>query len=249
MATALAGGLRNQATLRAFDVSAEAARSFAAATNGQAADSIATAVEAADAVVLAVKPQVIDQVLPSLNAAGGEALIISIAAGIPLATLEAGLPGRRVIRVMPNTPSLVGCGAAAFARGATATPDDATLCQTLLESVGIAHEVPESALDAVTGLSGSGPAYGFVLIEALADAGVREGLPRELAQTLAAQTLLGAAAMVLQTDQHPGQLKDAVTSPGGTTIAGLAALESHGVRAAMQAAVHAATSRSRELGS
>ena len=246
MATALAGGLGESQPLVGYDVSREALDAFTTATGAAAAGSIADAA-AADVVVLSVKPQVMPAVLGDVAAAGGEGLIVSIAAGVTLETLEAALPSRRVVRVMPNTPSLVGCGAAAFARGSHATDDDATRCRDLLEAVGIAVEVPESSLDAVTGLSGSGPAYGFVIIEALADAGVRAGLPRPLAQTLAAQTLRGAATMVLETGEHPGVLKDAVASPAGTTIAGLAALEEHGLRGALHAAVEAATRRSQEL--
>ena len=248
MATALAGGLSDDAALIAYDVSPSQLAAFRDQTGGEAATSIGEAAAHADAVVIAVKPQVIGAVLPELDAAPGEALVVSIAAGVTLATLEGALPKRRVVRVMPNTPSLVGCGAAAYARGHRATDADAELCRRLLESVGCVCEVAEPLLDAVTGLSGSGPAYGFVLIEALADAGVREGLPRELATMLAAQTMKGAAEMVLQTGTHPAALKDAVASPGGTTIAGLAALESHGGRAAVQAAVAAASQRSRELG-
>ena len=162
--------------------------------------------------------------------------------------LQAQAPGARVIRVMPNTPALVGQGASAYALGAGATESDAATAQQLLSSVGIAIQVPEALLDAVTGLSGSGPAYAFVMIEALADGGVAAGLPRALAQKLAAQTLLGAAQMVLSTGQHPGALKDAVCSPGGTTIEGIHELERAGVRAALMSAVRASADKSRRLG-
>ena len=148
---------------------------------------------------------------------------------------------------MPNTPCLVGAGASAFARGLKATAADAALVQKLLSNVGLAVEVPEKLLDAVTGLSGSGPAYIYQVIEALSDGGVRMGLPRETATKLAAQTVAGAAQMVLLTGQHPGALKDAVTSPGGTTIAGLHALERGGLRGTLMDAVQAATERAREL--
>uniref|UniRef100_A0A7S4IV28 Pyrroline-5-carboxylate reductase n=1 Tax=Prymnesium polylepis TaxID=72548 RepID=A0A7S4IV28_9EUKA len=162
--------------------------------------------------------------------------------------MEAHLPkGARVIRVMPNLPCLVGECAAGFCRGAGATAADADTVKHLLSTVGRAEEVPEKLMDAVTGLSGSGPAYGFLLVEALADGGVRAGLPRPIAQALAAQTVKGAAAMVLETGKHPGDLKDQVCSPGGTTIAGVEALEKNGFRAAAMAAVAAASGRSLEL--
>jgi pyrroline-5-carboxylate reductase len=149
---------------------------------------------------------------------------------------------------MPNTPCLVGASASAFTPGPTATPDDIALVQRLLDAVGKAFQVPEGQLDAVTGLSGSGPAFVYVMIEALSDGGVRVGLPRDVATALAAQTVFGAAKMVLDTGLHPGLLKDRVASPGGTTIAGLHALERGGLRAALMDAVEAATLRSAELG-
>ncbi|MEN9974152.1 MAG: pyrroline-5-carboxylate reductase [Verrucomicrobiota bacterium] len=177
------------------------------------------------------------------------ALIISIAAGITLAVLEAAAsPALRVIRAMPNTPALVGRGAAGFCLGIRATPEDAATARLLLDSVGVAIEVPERLMDAVTGLSGSGPAYVYLMIEALADGGVLAGLPRADAIRLAAQTVAGAAAMVIETGEHPAVLKDMVTSPGGTTIAGLAVLEAHGVRSALIEAVGTAARRATELG-
>jgi pyrroline-5-carboxylate reductase len=154
-----------------------------------------------------------------------DALIISIAAGVTIESLEKRLPGRRVIRVMPNTPCLVGQAASAFAMGKLANNLDREIAHTIFGSVGIAMEVKEANLDAATGLSGSGPAYVFQFIEALSDGGVRAGLPRAVATQLAAQTVKGAAEMILQTGKHPGELKDAVCSPGGTTIAGVEALE------------------------
>jgi pyrroline-5-carboxylate reductase len=203
-----------------------------------------------DVLVLAVKPQAIAAVLaelaPCLEA---RHLVVSVAAGVALATLRAGLgPGPRLIRVMPNTPALVGAGAAAYALDASATADDERLVRGGLESVGRAVRVPEALLDAVTGLSGSGPAFVYQVIEALADGGVRVGLPRAVATELAAQTVLGAARMVLETGEHPAVLKDRVASPGGTTIAGLHALERGGLRAALIDAVEAAARRSAELG-
>ena len=176
-------------------------------------------------------------------------IVVSIAAGIPIAKLEGALPiGTRVVRVMPNTPCLIGRGASGLATGSAASTDDARLISELLATVGLVETVPEPLLDAVTGLSGSGPAYVFQMIEALSDGGVKMGLPRAIATRLAAQTLVGAAEMLLTTGQHPGALKDSVTSPGGTTIAGLHAMELGGVRAALMDAVEAATLRSRELG-
>jgi pyrroline-5-carboxylate reductase len=153
----------------------------------------------------------------------------------------------RMVRVMPNTPCLVGASASAYAAGEAATEDDLKLVDRLLNAVGRAYRLPEHLLDAVTGLSGSGPAYVYVMIEALSDGGVRVGLPRDVATALAAQTVLGAARMVLETQQHPSVLKDKVTSPGGTTIAGLHALERGGFRAALIDAVEAATQRAKEL--
>jgi pyrroline-5-carboxylate reductase len=180
--------------------------------------------------------------------ASQDKLFVSIAAGVTIARLSAGLGTDRVIRVMPNTPCLVGKGAAAFARGPSATPADGERVAKLLNAVGLAFELDEKLLDAVTGLSGSGPAFVYVVIEALSDGGVRMGLPRHVATQLAAQTVLGAAQMVLG-GEHPAVLKDRVASPGGTTIAGLQALEDRGLRAALIAAVEAATERSKELGS
>jgi pyrroline-5-carboxylate reductase len=180
---------------------------------------------------------------------GKPRLVISIAAGITLAALEdaAGVQDR-VIRAMPNTPALVGKGAAGFCLGTRATREDAAVAKHLLGSTGLAVEVPERLMNAVTGLSGSGPAYIYLVIEALADGGVRMGIPRADAIQLAAQTVLGAAAMVMETGQHPAVLKDMVTSPGGTTIAGLAELERNGLRSALIEAVTAATRRADELG-
>lgn len=201
-----------------------------------------------DVVLLAVKPQDIQPLCLTLSQVTGSRLFLSIAAGIPLADLQSWLgPSQRVIRAMPNTPALVAAGAAAFARGSSASDSDAALARTILGSVGTVDEVSEKLLDAVTGLSGSGPAYIYTVIEALSDAGVLKGLPRASATRLAAQTVLGAAKMVLDTGRHPAALRDEVTSPGGTTIAGLAQLEAHGLRHALIQAVSAATERSQTL--
>ena len=204
----------------------------------------------ADIIVLAVKPQVIDHLLDEIaSAIDAKKLVISIAAGVPIAALARKLgAGVRIVRTMPNTPALVGEGATALARGPHATEADLAQAYALFEAVGTAVVVEEHLLDPVTGLSGSGPAFVYIAIEALADGGVKMGLPRHVALSLAAQTVLGAGALVLETGEHPGRLKDQVTSPGGTSIAGVHALEQHGFRAALIAAVEAATKRSRELG-
>lgn len=207
-----------------------------------------------DVVVIAVKPGLVKSVLAALggpdNAALAKPLWISIAAGVSIAAIESALPrGARVVRAMPNTPALVRAGATAYTANASCGPADRALAKALFEGVGLAWECPsESLLDAVTGLSGSGPAYVFVLLEALCDAGVRMGLPRDAASALATQTVLGSAKLAQQTGKHPAALKDQVTSPGGTTIAGLERLEAGGFRAAVHEAVAAATKRSKELG-
>lgn len=203
-----------------------------------------------EVVLLAVKPGDMKSLCESLAKLEGSRLFISIAAGISIEDLEAWLGGnQRVIRSMPNTPALVATGAAAFSRGSKATADDSALAVKILGSVGTADEVSEKLLDAVTGLSGSGPAYVYTVIEALSDGGVLMGLPRAAALRLAAQTVAGAARMVLETGKHPAALRDEVTSPGGTTIAGLEQLEANGLRNALIQAVRKATERSKELGS
>lgn len=202
-------------------------------------------------IILAVKPQNMAEVLEGIaGAVSGEKIIISIAAGITTKFIETRLgKNARVIRVMPNTPALVGEGVAALAAGAKATAQNINVAGQIFDSVGITVVVKEALMDAVTGLSGSGPAYAFVIIEALADAGVRMGLGRDIALTLSAQTMLGAARLCIESGKHPAELKDMVTSPGGTTIAGLKALEDGKIRATLMAAVEAATLRSKELGS
>jgi pyrroline-5-carboxylate reductase len=212
-------------------------------------DNLAAAREA-EIVVLSVKPQAMDklvvQVAPALD---HRKLVISVAAGVPIAALERRLgAGARIIRTMPNTPSLVGAGACALARGEHASEEDLAVASRIFQSVGITTVVEENLLDAVTGLSGSGPAYIFLVIEALSDAGVKVGLPRYTALKLAAQTVLGSAQLLIETNVHPGQLKDQVTSPGGTAIAGLHTLEAGGLRTTLINAVEAATRRARELG-
>lgn len=203
-----------------------------------------------DAILLAVKPQVLFKIIGDLaNQISPEHLIISVVAGISLSKLETGLGTKRIVRVMPNTPCQVQAGASGLAALAGATAEDRNWVEHLMASVGTVHHVDDDMLHAVTGVSGSGPAYAFMVIEALADGGVAAGLPRKVAIQLAAQTLLGAATMVLKTGDHPGELKDRVASPAGTTIAAIEKLEKHGIRAAFIEAVLAAAERSRELGS
>jgi pyrroline-5-carboxylate reductase len=246
----LAAGVTGKHSLRASDPSAER-RAHLMASYGieTTADNPALAAWA-DLLVVAVKPQVMKEALASVGSAiKGGALVVSIAAGVSTSRIEAALPkGTRVVRAMPNAAAMALAAATAIAPGAHAESGDLELVLRLFESVGRAVCVSESTLDAVTGLSGSGPAYVMLVIEALADGGVRAGLPRDVALLLAAQTVYGGAKLQLDTGEHPAALKDRVTSPGGTTIAGLAKLEAAGVRGAFIDAVEAAAERSRELG-
>lgn len=255
MAQALASGFVNAGCVDAgaligSDVSEAMRRAFTEHTRATATASNVEVVQNADVVFLAVKPQAMAAVLDELKTHfSHKHLVVSIAAGVTVGRILAVIgPDRRVVRVMPNTPCLVGAAACGYAVGGQAAEEDAKLVQALLESVGLAFRLDEKLLDAVTGLSGSGPAYVYQVIEALSDGGVKVGLPRGVATALAAQTVLGAAKMVLETGKHPGELKDMVTSPAGTTIAGLAELEQRGVRGAFLAAVETATRRSQELG-
>lgn len=255
MATALAkgvisAGLVKAGSILASDPLAAARSTFAKQTGARVTSSSVDVVRRARVLILAVKPAYVGELLAEIRpfVTPGH-LLISIAAGVPIAKLEAGLgPGRRVIRVMPNTPALLGASASAYALGKSATTADAGLVQRIFSAVGVAFQLKESLLDAVTGLSGSGPAYMYLMIEALSDGGVAVGLPRDVATTLAAQTMLGSARMVLETGIHPGALKDMVTSPGGTTIEGLHELEKGKVRGVLISAVRAATEKSRKLG-
>ena len=254
MATALIHGMIRAGTapadrILASDPLPAARERLTAETSIVVGDSNLAVAQSTDVLVLAIKPQTMSRVLEELRpAVTSDHVVISIAAGVSLATIAAGLgTDRRLARVMPNTPALLGEGASGYCLGPGARDSDEEIVRSCVCAVGKAYRVPESLLDAVTGLSGSGPAFVYVIIEALSDGGVRMGLPREVATALAAQTVLGAAKMVLESGDHPGVLKDQVTSPGGTTIAGLHALERGGLRAALMNAVEAATNRSSEL--
>jgi pyrroline-5-carboxylate reductase len=254
MAAALIKGLLHAGVspnqIVASDVKTERLDQLAAAHGIRTTRDNLTLVRDCSVVVLSVKPQVIDKVLTEI---GGEVrpqqLIVSIAAGVPIEAIEARLPaGARVVRSMPNTPATVQAGATAIAGGAHAREDDLRIARELFEAVGRVVVLDESLLDAVTGLSGSGPAYVMLIIEAMADGGVKVGLHRDTALVLAAQTVYGSARLLLETGEHPGRLKDMVTSPGGTAIAGLHTLESGALRRTLIDAVEAATKRSVELG-
>ena len=204
----------------------------------------------ATVLVLSIKPQIMDKVLREIgDQIAPGTLVISIAAGVDTETIEAAVPeGVRVVRAMPNVCATVGAGATAISAGRHASEDDMVTARAIFDAVGITVTLDETHLDAVTGLSGSGPAYIFLILEALADAGVKVGLSRRNAQRLAAQTVMGSAKLLLDTDEHPGRLKDMVTSPGGTAIAGLHTLEEGGLRTTLINAVETATKRARELG-
>ena len=254
MAQALARGLVQAESilgrqLSVYDPLPEAVEAFRQhVPDARAAGDNRQVVADSDVFILAVKPQAMQAVFDELRGhVGPGSLVVSIAAGVSLERLCSGLDTQRVIRVMPNTPCLVGCGAAAYALAEGVSAADGELVGQLLSTVGTSACVPEEWLDAITGLSGSGPAFVFAMIEALSDGGVLMGLPRELSTAFATQTVRGAAQMVTDTGEHPAILRDRVTSPGGTTIAGLQVLESRAVRAACIAAVQAAADRSRVL--
>lgn len=225
---------------------AELASQYAIDTTGDNA----VLVRKSDIVVLAVKPQILERVVREIaGSLQPGALVVSVAAGVDTSTIESHLPsGARVVRAMPNMPALVRAGATAISRGSHANDADVLEAKAIFDAVGLTIVLDESQLDAVTGLSGSGPAYIFLILEALADAGVKVGLSRRNAQRLAAQTVMGSAKLLLDTDEHPGKLKDMVTSPGGTAIAGLHTLEEGGLRTTLINAVETATKRARELG-
>ena len=255
MAAALAKGfiqtgLLTPAQVVASDPVQAARTAFTKGTRARTTVSNPEVVKFGSVLVLAMKPDQVAEVLAEIRPlVTTHHLVVSIAAGVTLSKLQAGLPpGARIIRVMPNTPALVGASASAFALGQSASPGDAALVNRLLSSAGVALQVKESLLDAVTGLSGSGPAYGYMIIEALSDGGVAAGLPRDIATKLAAQTLLGSARMVLETGLHPGTLKDMVASPGGTTIEGIHELEKGKLRGTLMNAVRAAADKARRMG-
>ncbi|KPQ37436.1 MAG: pyrroline-5-carboxylate reductase ProC [Phormidium sp. OSCR] len=216
----------------------------------QASDDNATLAAEAETLLLAIKPQIFAAVSEQLppGTLSPKTLVISILAGTPLSKLEVAFPGSPVVRVMPNTPATVGAGISALSAGQAVTEDGLAVARKLLSAVGEVVEVPERLMDAVTGLSGSGPGYVALMIEALSDGGVAAGLPRATAQQLAIATLRGTAQLLSETGLHPGELKDRVTSPGGTTIAGIAQLEAQGLRSALISAVQAAAERSKALG-
>ena len=255
MAQALVRGLINAQVYAPGDIvtfspSNARARDLAEELGVGAATSSANAVENAEIIVLAMKPHQLGAALQSLREiVAPPQLVVSVLAGASTSRIEACFDANvAVVRAMPNTPSLVGAGAAAICGGAHASDADLAKARALFEAVGVCVTIPESQMDAVVGVSGSGPAYVFAFIEAMADGGVRAGLPRALAQQLAAQTVMGAAKMLLESGEHPGVLKDRVASPGGTTIAALHELERGAFRGTVMNAVVAASDRSRELG-
>lgn len=246
----LRAGFIQPAQLTLTDALPQLAQTLATELGATALTENQAAVAKADIVIIAVKPKIVSPLCREISSAlPPNCVVVSIAAGITLKQLTAALgrPDIVLVRTMPNTPCLVGAGAIGVSFGHNAPADMRGVIAEMLSSVGIVEELPEAQLDAVTGLSGSGPAYIAILIEALADGGVQMGLPRAQAQRLAAQTVYGTAKLILETAQHPAVVKDAVSSPGGTTIAGIAALEQHGFRAAAMAAVQAATLRSKAL--
>ncbi len=246
----VASELYAPAEIALFSASGTRARVLADDIGAQQVASPFDAVKGADVIVLAMKPYQLESALAPLRAEiTPNQLVISVAAGISTARLQACFEGEvPVVRAMPNTPALIGAAATAVCGGTYASAENLATAKEIFEAVGVCVEVEEKLLDAVTGLSGSGPAYVFNFIEALADGGVRAGLSRAVALELAAQTVMGAAQMVLQTGEHPGVLKDRVASPGGTTIAGLHELERGGFRGIVMNAVVAASERARELG-
>ena len=243
-------GLVKKENVMASDVSDELRQAIARDLDIKVTPDNGALCDFAEIIILAVKPQIVDSVAREIaKKLGKSKLLVSVAAGVPLGRIETHLePGARVVRVMPNIPCVVGAGAAGFAGGGHATAADLEKVGAILNSFGVGLAVEEKYLDAVTGLSGSGPAYVFLFMEALADGGVQVGLSRDVALKLAMQTVYGAARMALESNKHLSELKDEVTSPGGTTIAGLYAMEQNGFRGTVMDAVVNATKRSQELG-
>jgi pyrroline-5-carboxylate reductase len=246
----ISAGLVKVNQISAFDPVKEAGAAFAKETGAKVAKSNVDVAKFANVLIVAVKPVNVPELLAEIrDTMTPNHLVISIAAGVPISKFEAGLGDKtRIIRVMPNTPALLNASATGYALGKSATAADGELCKKLFSAVGVAFQLKESLLDAVTGLSGSGPAYIYMIIEALSDGGVASGLPRDVSTKLAAQTVLGSAKMVLETGIHPGALKDMVTSPGGTTIEGVHELEKGKLRGTLINAVRAATEKSKKLG-
>lgn len=255
MATAIASGVVKSKLLGAsqiggYDVNEAAAAMFSGATGCDVSSGkkFPDAMEKSEAVFIAVKPQVIEDALRPYCHLLKDKLVISIVAGVSLEKLKDLTGASRIIRVMPNTPAMVGAGMAAYSAAPEATEQDIEFTGKLFSAVGMSLQLPENYLDAVTAVSGSGPAYVFEFIQAMADGGVAEGLPRDVALKLAAQTVLGAAVMVLKTGAHPQQLKDNVTSPAGTTSRALELMAERGFAGIVMQSVRAAAARSRELG-
>lgn len=252
MATALVRGLLKKGVpakkLRAYDISKEASEKFAVETGLKPSSTLRNALTDADIVVLAVKPQNIREALSEAGLFLRDKLLISIAAGINIRTLMKLTGNKRVVRVMPNTPALVGEGISAYSISSDINDDDIKKTEGILSAVGQVCKVNEGLMDAVTGLSGSGPAYVFEFIQALAEGGIQAGLSKELAFKLAVQTVSGAAKLVIETGKEPSILRDQVKSPGGTTEKGLSVLEEHAFKTTVSEAVIAAAKRSRELG-
>lgn len=252
MAEAILSGLLDKQVYQAAEITISdpqaSRREFLEDTYGVAVTSDNSLVAQGEVLLLAIKPQVLGIVCQDLINLSHSPLIISILAGIPLQRIQQGFPRSRIVRAMPNTPATVGAGITALAPDPQATEEDIAMAKRIFAAVGQVVEVPESLMDAVTGLSGSGPAFVAIMLEALADGGVAAGLPRPIAAELALQTVLGTALLLEKTGLHPAQLKDKVTSPGGTTIAGIAELEKRGGRSAFIEAVLAAYRRSQALG-
>ena len=254
MASAIAGGVIRAGVLKpeeiaGFDVDLRSAESFEKISGAKVFTSDAAAHLAdAETILIAVKPQMLESALGCYKDILKDKAVFSIAAGVSIAKLKEITAAQRIVRIMPNTPALVGCGAAAYAASSEAHPEDIEFAGAIFSALGLAVLLPESSIDAVTALSGSGPAYVFEFIQALADGGVAEGLPRNIALQLAVQTVIGSAKMVAETGEHPTQLKDNVTSPGGTTSRALEVMAERGFAGIVIQSVRAAAQRSRELG-